>query len=233
MNTVPYFLLSMPIQFKGICTIHPLSIEQRISFEEKYLGSIFLPYMIAEETIKEKYPELELFSLVLYDETLFPLFCESLKVFCKAENFRVDGNESKLYIDENNVAMDVNSFKEFCKIIQNWNCISPKKQEPEPVFKTEQGRNTWLKLREMRAKNAKVEDDFLSTMINVVQFGGTSYIDESEIKKWTMWKLANAYHAIITNREYEHSFSAYLQGGKNEFIKQHWTDRLKPNLNIK
>jgi hypothetical protein len=233
LNTVPYFLLGMPIPFKGICTIHPLTIEQRITFEEKYLGSIFLPYMIAEETVKEKYPDIELFSLILSDEVLLPLFCESLKVFCKAEKFHFDSGGDKLLIDENKTAMDSSSFKEFCKIIRDWNCISPQKPEVEPVFKTEEGRKQWLKLKELRAKNAKIEDDFLSTMINVVQFGGTSYIDESAIKKWTLWKIANAYHAIINSREYEHAFNAYLQGGKKDLVKQHWTERLKPNLKIK
>ena len=233
MNTVPYFLLGMPIPFKDICTIYPVSIEQRIAFNENYLSSIFLPYMISDEVAKEKFPDSDYFSILLTDEVLFPLFCESLKVFCKAEKLQVDNTTNRLLIDENETAMDSLSFKEFCKIIRDWNCISPQKPEVEPVFKTEEGRKQWLKLKELRAKNAKVEDDFLSTMINVVQFGGSSYIDESVIKKWTIWKVANAYHAIISSREYEHAFSAYIQGGKKDLVKQHWTDRLKPNLKFK
>lgn len=233
MNTVPYFQLGMPIPFKGICTIYPLSIEERITFEEKYLGSIFLPYMISEDTVKEKFPDSDYFSIILSDEVIFPMFWESLKVFCKAEKFQVDYNAWTLLIDDNENPMDSSSFKEFCKIIRDWNCIHPQKAEAEPVFKTEEGRKQWLKLKELRAKNSKVEESFMSTMINAVQFGGTSYIDESVIKKWTAWKLANAYNAIIQSREYEHAFHAYLHGGKKDLVKQHWTEKIKPNQQFK
>jgi hypothetical protein len=128
--------------------------------------------------------------------------------------------------------MDSDVFKEFSKIVRDWNCIPIYKPEPEPVFKTEEGRKQWLKLKEFRAKRAKAGDDFLGAMISVVQFGGNSYIDESIIMNWTYWKLVNSYHAIINSREYEHSFSAYLQGGKRELVKDHWTERLKPKPEI-
>lgn len=233
MNTVPYFLLGMPIQFKGICTIYPLSIEQRISFEDKYISSIFLPYMISEEYAKEETGNPDVFHMLISDKTMLPLFCESFKVFCKSEKLHFDESGNGILFDDNTIPLESSSFKEFCKIIRDWNYIKPQKADPDPVFKTDEGRKQWLKLKEFRAKNAKIEDDSLGTMINIVQFGGSSYIDESIIKKWTMWKIVNAYHAIVGNREYEHSFYAYWKNGKKELVKQHWTERLKPNLKIK
>lgn len=233
MNTVPYFLLGMPISFKDICTIYPLSIEKRLSLEERYLGTIFMPYAISEDILLAKGSSIDLFTAILQDNDLLVPFLESLKVFCKSEKIRIERQSGKLYLDESQTEMDSSAFREFSKIIRDWNCIHPITLEAEPVFNTEEGRQQWLKLKELRAKSAKQEDDFLSTMINVVQFGGNSYVDESVIKQWTYWKLANAYSAIINNREYEHSFSCYLQDGKRERVKQHWTERLKPKSNIK
>lgn len=233
MNTVPYFLLGSPIAFKGICTIYPLSIGKRLSFDEQYLNTLFLPYVISEELIQEKYGTVDIFSCIVNDEVLLSSFCESLKVLCNAEKIQLDKSGCKILIDDNKTPMDSSAFKDFSKVVRDWNCISVSKPEPEPVFETEEGRRQWLNLKAMRAKNAKVENDFLSTMINVVQFGGASYISEDIILNWTVWKLASAYHAVINSREYEHSFSAYLQGGKRDLVKQHWTERLKPNLQLK
>lgn len=232
MNTVPHFLLGIPIPFKGICTIYHMPIEQRISLDEKYLTSVFLPYVISEEMLQDKLGSMDVFHFIIADEVLLGSFCESLKIFCHAENIRLDRANNKIFIDDNPSPMDSAAFKEFSKIVRDWNCIQKYKQEVEPVFETEAGRQQWLNLKKRRAQSAKVEDDFLGIMINIVQFGGNSFVDEETILKWSYWRLVNAYHAIINSRDYEHSFSAYLQGGKKDLVKQHWTERIKPKREI-
>lgn len=230
MNTVPYFLLGTPIPFKGICNIYPLTLGKRISLGDEYLTSIFLPYMLTDEFMADKYGSSDTYAIIISDTALLTALCESLRVLCNAEKIQLDKANCRILIDDSETPMDSDAFKEFSKIVRDWNCIALYKPEQEPIFKTEEGRKQWLKLKEYRSKNAKVENDFLGSIINVIQFGGSSFIKESTIMEWTYWKIANVYHAITSNREYEHAFSAYLQGGKKDLVKQHWTERLKAKL---
>lgn len=231
MNTVPYFLLGEPIEFKEICTIYPLTIGKRVKLGEQYFNSTFLPYSISEDIAKE-HGFADVFSLIISDRNLLLAFCESLEILCNVKEVKFTDDETGVFLGENQVPMDSTSFREFSKIVRDWNCIPIYKPEVEPFFATEEGREKWLKLKALRAKNAKSETDLISTMMSVVQFGGNSFIPESVISNWTYWKLVNSYHAIINSREYEHSFSAYLQSGKKELVKDHWTDRVKPKQEL-
>lgn len=231
MNTVPYFMLGMPIAFHGICMIHPLPIEKRLALGEGFLQYVFLPYMISEDVAHEKTGNSDVFALILSDEALLASFAESLRIVCRAEKIQlIDGKG--IIIDEGKTALDSATFQEFAKIVRDWNCVPIHKPETEPKFATEEGRKQWLNLKRQREKHAKAEDDLLGTMISIVQFGGGSYVEESVILGWSKWKLANAYYAIINSREYEHSFAAVMQGGKKGLLKRHWTERIKPQQEI-
>jgi hypothetical protein len=186
---------------------------------------------MSKDLFEDEYKDLDVYDILFQDEKYLYLFITSLSWLCKTENIKFNQYSKEVYINDSKSPLNKTNFDEFSSIVLTMNYKQKYKKEviKEPVFKTEEGRKSWLKLQEMRKKYGKKEDDGLEihNIINMVQLGGNFYISEEEIKKWSMYKLLNTYISIINKDNGGKMFDVYLQTGDKEMVKKDITQLLK------
>jgi hypothetical protein len=68
----------------------------------------------------------------------------------------------------------------------------------------------------------------LSSIINVVMFGGNYYISSNEIKDMTVWQLLNAYKSILNKDSFYINFEQCLAGVDSKGLDlTHWSQKLR------
>jgi len=226
-------LLLHPIKFYDVCTIYPPSIEDILDLDDKAFNFYLLPYMITNEIFKDRYNNLKLLEIIFKNKELFNNLIISLYWFCKTDNIKFRESTCDLFINDSENSLNVDNFDEFSNIILT-SCSREKYKEEvevEPKFETEDGRQRWLKLKAMREKhNKKNEENFnLSNIINLVQLGSNFYIPEENIKKWSLYKLTNTYISIINKDNSGKMFDIYTQTGDKKLIKESLSEILKAN----
>lgn len=229
MDVKSNLLLNIPINFHNICTIYPLTVEQFTFNDEDYIASIFLPFVITKEAMTEKFKDYDVFDVVTQVEQYRNMLLTSIAILCKTKKVLLTSDCQDIYINGNSTSINKENFDEFSDII----LLSHAREKYKPIievipqFETEEGYNSWLKLKEMREKNNVKQEYKLSDIINLVQVGGKSYISEDLIKTWNLWKLYNTHSSINNISSYESCFNLYLQGGDKKLIEKHWSDLIK------
>lgn len=259
MNVKGLLELELPIPFYDICTIYPISIETILANNSETFNKMFIPYSLSKDNIdidveiydlilnNQEYVNLLIDSIKLLtheknvttvrnmvtqfvdDKTSYKDFLGNLfKNYSDINQFLQEKdciviNEKKFITREN--------FNEFVDIVRTMQEIHPPKPKEEPKFKTEEGKKRWFFLHKARDKFRENDKTMsLENVINVVQFGKGAYIPSDQIKKWSMWKLINAYNSILSKDGYDKSFSAATSGFRskdNDSLKKHWSELLK------
>lgn len=230
--------LQEPINFYGI-TIKLPTILEILRYDKKHgegaFNRLITPYIISIDSLGDDVPDevkgsIKNFDIVYSDDRLIDCLIESIKYFCETDD--IESVVSGLKID--GVVLDRDNFDEFGDIILKINSRERYKAEPKPVYANERQRDIAEKLKEGRARMAKKNEVKLTDIINYCKFGGKSYIPASEIRKWTLWELMNAYKSILGVSGYENSYSAFLVSGNNKLVEgKHWTDLLKLSYKAK
>lgn len=233
MNIKYCLQLNIPYKFEDVCTIRPITVTDYLTLEE-VVDDLFFPYQISDELIDEAIDPnhergIKPFDVILERDSLFEQLVLSLGFLTQSENIELieDGVNISITVDGGQ-PLNRDNFDEFAnvvlEIIQRKKYTKPKEEIPK--FKTEEGYRRWKLLQEERAKRQRKEaEDFkLYDLINQVQFGGTSYISDDEIKKMTFWKLIKSYQTITAKSQYDDSFMVYLQCGDRKCIEKHWTE---------
>ena len=258
MNVKGLLELELPIPFYDICTIYPINIETLLlkSGDSKF-NQLFTPYVLSKDDFgidifdfllnQPEYKQLfiESIKLLIREDNVLTLK-DMLIQYLKDKNsyadllekmFKEYSDINKFIDDKNCIVINENkfvtksNFEEFVNIVRTVQEIHPPKKEEEPKFKSEEGRKRWLELKKSREEFKKNDNSMsLENIINVVQFGKDSYIPSDQIRKWSMWKLINAYTSILSKDGYDKSFSATTSGfgsTDKEALKKHWSELLK------
>lgn len=229
MNVKHLLTIREPIKFYDVCTIYPPAIKDIFGIYSHMYDVSFLPYIMTEEMLTEQFAGLSIFEVLFMKEEYFEILLYSLSMYCRTTDIKYDEELCEIYIGDSEHSLNKHNFSEFADIILTIGCKEKysKKEEPEPEFETEEGRQKWLKLKAARERNKKNDDVLMEDIINFVQFGGKFYISEELIKEWSIWKLMNSYQSIIKDRGYSEHFDVFLQSGNKELIDKHFTELLK------
>ena len=100
--------------------------------------------------------------------------------------------------------------------------------EKVPKNMTERQRDIWEKLQRGRRNTARRDALYLQDMINVVSFGGSTYIPLDSIERMTFYQLRNAYKSVMSMDAYKMGMD-YKLSPKYEVKDdvEHWTKSLR------
>ena len=133
-----------------------------------------------------------------------------------------------LILVENNGIIDRDNFDVIANTILEINGAKKMKIEPEPEFKNERQRDIYNKIMEGRRRKAEKETETIADMIDVVQFGGKSFISYDEIEKFTIQQLIHAYITILNIDGFNINFGQYQAGASPKDLDlDHWTKKIK------
>lgn len=218
-----------PIDFYDVCTIYQPTFDEILKYKIPNFEKLLLPYVISVDNINielsdEQKNNIKNFDLVIgYQEIASYLFM-SLEYFCKCN---VLYDEMGIYFEGFEGRLNRDNFDEFGKIILDINARQKPVKERIPIFKNEKQKEIWYKLQEGQRRNALKNELKLEDVINIIQYGGNSYISKDEVRKFTLWEMMNCYKSILGISKYNDSFSIYLINGEKELVNQHWTELIK------
>jgi hypothetical protein len=224
-----------PIPIENIGTLYQPKIKDIDDMGFEQYNKLLIPFLIPiNELIQEEFIDtvkyFDMFFIKLQDGTFFlkegemiylDLLINSLKFYFK-EEIKLDLLEPKILIGKNGF-IDRNNFDELMDIIHKINLI--KKQD---VFKkrkklSQRQQEIHDKLAKHRAKNAKLKEMQFEDIINIVMYGGDSFIPYSLIEDMTYYQLSNAYNIITAKNNYR-DFLLYKTSEKYEIKEdvEHW-----------
>lgn len=235
MNLKNCLFLNIPYRFKDVCIIYPIGVLYVAKFEdEESFLNMFMPYMLSMEVLSDNVVTnyTNLFDVIISNDELLALLACTLSELCNTENIVLNRNTNEIFIDDFKESLNKDNFDELCVIVLE--IIQAKKLEKasknEPKFATEEGRKRWLALQKSRqeySKKHKENSVCLYDLLNICQFGGSFYVPDSEITKWSYWKLIRTYITIMNLSSYKNSFDVYLQCGDAKLIENHWSQLIK------
>lgn len=133
-----------------------------------------------------------------------------------------------LILIENNGIIDRENFDIIANTILEINNVKKMEIEPEPEFKNERQRDIYNKIMEGRRRKAEKDAETIADMIDVVQFGGKSFVSYDEIEKFTIQQLMHAYITILNIDGFNISFGQYQAGvDPKDLDLEHWVSKIK------
>lgn len=133
-----------------------------------------------------------------------------------------------LILIENNGIIDRENFDIISNTILEINNAKKMEIEPEPEFKNERQRDIYNKIMEGRRRKAEKDAETIADMIDVVQFGGKSFVSYDEIEKFTIQQLMHAYITILNIDGFNISFGQYQAGvDPKDLDLEHWVNKIK------
>jgi len=221
-------ILQEPIDFYGI-PIQLITFEEIFKYGIDKFNQLLIPFSITIDLLENELSEedklkIKNFDLVVSDKSIFQLLIQALQLFCKTDDIQFV--EEGIKIKDGILNRD--NFDEFAIIILQICARERQTKERVPIFKNDLQRDIWTKLQEGRKREAKKNELKLEDVINIVQYGGKSFIPKEEIKKFTLWEMMNAYKTILGISNYQDSFSIYLISGEKSLVEgKHWTELIK------
>lgn len=133
-----------------------------------------------------------------------------------------------LILIENNGVIDRENFDIISNAILEINNAKKIEIKPEPEFKNERQRDIYNKIMEGRRRKAEKDAETIADMIDVVQFGGKSFVSYDEIEKFTIQQLMHAYITILNIDGFNISFGQYQAGvDPKDLDLEHWVNKIK------
>ena len=213
-----------PIIFNKVKVYQP-KLSQILGIGEKQYEKHLLPFVVDKEDLDlpKEFDGLTVFDIFTLDINLV-FFLEAIRFFCMMDEMKYNQELKRLYIGEGYI--DNSNFYEFSELILE---LSAKKKEKKENFtpQSEKQKEIWEKLQNGRKRQAEKKGIKLFDIINLCQFGGEYYIPIKDILDWTPWQLNNCYRTIISKSCYKDNFSVFLETGKQELVKEHWSDKIK------
>jgi len=225
---------------------HPIMKDIVDLGEDEYLN-LCLPYILTKDAIfgnlenskslSEKYELLQLFFIKvnedqrlldgMFNGNTMDYLKNSLSFFLKTDDIRILERQQKIVINKEYL-IDNSEFMRLRKVIQSVSDRSDIKVEKPPENMTERQRDIWTKLQKGRKRKSDKERVYIQDMINVVSFGGNSYISKDLIENMHYIELSNAYKAISQKDIYHtrllHRISPKFESD-DKF--EHWFENLK------
>ena len=129
---------------------------------------------------------------------------------------------------ENNGIIDRDNFDDIADMILKINYAKKMKVDKPPEFKNERQRDIYNKIMEGRRRKAEKESETFADMIDVVQFGGKSFVRFDEIEKFTVQQLIHSYITILSIDNFNINFGQYQAGvDPKDLDLDHWTKKIK------
>lgn len=223
---------------------------------KKYLipFTITTDILVLDEDMKQEFKTFDLFFikdgddyyLKHNDETFVEILINSLKFYFQEEVSIMTAKDFKYanimdlgYPDnileniyyiliENNGIIDRDNFDEVADMILKINYAKKIEIEPEPEFQNDRQRDIYNKIMEGRRRKAEKESQTLGEMIDVVQFGGKSFVSYKEIKDFTIQQLIHAYMTILSIDNFQINFGQYQAGADPQKLDlEHWVSKIK------
>jgi hypothetical protein len=227
-----YLQLNEPVQFYNVCTIYQPTIKDILIYKEENFNRLFLPFLILQD-YKEQHDNKSInpFDLLFLNENISikDLMINSLLYFCREKVYE-DKNNLQFRIGLNAGTLNRNNYDEFVDTLFTVfdKEKNPNNKQEEPPQMSEKQKKIWLKLQEGRRRTAERNALNLSSIINVVMFGGNYYISSNEIKDMTVWQLLNAYKSILNKDSFYINFEQCLAGVDSKGLDlTHWSQKLR------
>jgi hypothetical protein len=185
-------IFQKPIELNGLGFVYPVKLINWDEFEEN-----ISPIMLSKNHLQTEYdvPLLDRVVLGLKDERIINSLCKTFNIVLNSNSFKIIvGNQSYMFMNENDQIIDSTNYDELRKIILRQNILF----EPK-VYKT-QALQQWaekvLKARGKNSPNVTIED-MLST-ISVM--AGKHYWD---LEQYTIYQLRYDFNRICKIKNYE------------------------------
>lgn len=133
-----------------------------------------------------------------------------------------------LILIENNGIIDRENFDVVANTILEINNTKKIEVEPEQVFENDRQRDIYNKIMEGRRKKAEKESETIADMIDIVQFGGKSFISYEDVQGFTIQQLMHAYITILNIDGFNINFGQYQAGvSPKDLDLEHWVNKIK------
>jgi hypothetical protein len=229
-----YLKMQLPIRFYNVCKINQPTIKDILSCGTDEFERMLFPFCVTVDGIdlgveitEEEKSKIYSFDILTSSPELFYALCTSLKFFTGLEP---NVNEKGVIFDGFDGVLNRYNFDEFAELILKICAKDRPEKEKIPEFQNDRQRDIWEKLQAGRKRAAQRNVLELEDIINICQYGGSYYISKDELLNFTMWELINCYKSKLHVDTYKDNFSAFLQSGSGELIKNHWSDQLKINF---
>lgn len=225
---------------------HPLVSDIVDMGEDEYLN-MCLPYILTKEAIfgnlensqalSEKYGLLQLFFIevgegkrlldMMFDGDSLEVLKNSLSYFLETDEIRILERQNKIVV-KNEYLIDESEFQKIRKVIQSVTDRSDLEVEKPPENMSKRQEDIWRKLQEGRRRKAEKDRVYVQDIVNIVSFGGNTYIPKNVIDNMHYYELSNAYKSITKMDIYKTKLLYHISPkfeSKDEF--GHWSKDLK------
>jgi len=244
-------LMGRKIPFKseeGLFVHQPL-ISEVVEMGEESFNDLVYPFVLTSEAVfngqdndgelSAKYPIYQLYFATMGEDeyildgvfggkSALDSLKESISYFLNvdAKDIQFLTQRKKIVIGE--YVIDEQDFVALRKIIQLVVSREDISVEKVPKNMSERQRDIWEKLQRGRRNTARRDALYLQDMINVVSFGGSTYIPLDQIEKMTYYQLRNAYKSVMSMDAYKLGMD-YKLSPKYEVKDdvEHWTKSLR------
>lgn len=229
-------LRQYPINYKNL-VIHPISLNMICeTFGLNIFDRLMTPFCLTIECLNmptEIVESVNIFSdVVLKDDFMLQSVAIVIKVFCGTKDVVL--NKTGLLVtyetDEstNTFQIDKDNFNDISDILLKLTGKSKITVEKPPKKMSEKQRDVWEKLQAGRRKESSKNVLHIYDMLNVCEFGGKYHIPQSQLGKWTLWRILNCYKAITNMKTYDDSLKLCLVSGEGKNISgnNHWHHKL-------
>lgn len=245
-------ILGKEIPFMNGFNVRQLSIEEIASMGDGVFESYLIPYVLTIDALFDSEEEAE---KVKANRTMFQLFFQqtaegllldsvfggrntlefvksTIALFLGIEESKITilKNRNKFAIQDGSreLLLDDESYSKLREIIQMMHSREDVEVERPPKDMTERQQDIWKKLQEGRKRRQSRESLKLGDIINLVAFGGNSYIPFDAIARMTYFQLYRAYKNVMSRDSYELGMS-YKLSQKFDYKDEvkHWAKDFK------
>lgn len=234
--------LGVPLNFHNICLIYPLTIEQYLAYSDVPAqdgmsfdyNAIFTQFMINRDFLKDAGVE--------YDGNIWDFFWMSkdqlahllwaITIVTHEDDIQVDVETRQLKFPSGQ-SLNASNYAEFADIVLRAHCFGQYQhvEKQVPKFKNKANYERWKKYQSMRQKYQKKDELDITQCVKVIQLNSPSFIPDSEILKWSYWKLLKWYNAVIQQSNYDDLQGCFAHWGGKDLRRT--LDKLKEEIMTK
>lgn len=244
-------LMGKPIPFKSEYGLHvrqPL-ISEVVDMGEESFNDLIYPFVLTSEAVfngqdnddelSAKYPIFQLYFTTMGEgefmldgvfsgKSALDALKDSISYFLNVETSDIQFLIQRRKIVIGECVIDEQDFIALRKIVQLVVSREDIAFDKVPKKMTARQRDIWEKLQRGRRNTARRDAIYLQDMINVVSFGGSTYIPLDAIERMTYFQLRNAYKNVMAMDAYKLGMS-YKLSQKYEVKDEveHWTKSLR------
>jgi hypothetical protein len=187
-------IFQKPFELKGLGIVYPVKLINWDEFEEN-VSPIMLSKNHLELTIDQDLPLLDRVVIGLQDDRVINSLCKVFDIVLKSNSFKIIvGNDSYMFMNENDQIVDSTNYDELRRIILHQNILFEPKVYKTPAL--QKWAEKVLKARGKNAPNVTIED-MLST---VSVMAGKHYWD---LEQYTIYQLRYDFNRICKIKNYE------------------------------